>query len=175
MSVIRNRIFSYLHIGINYTTYDLRRNHDSVKPGTHPDVMVLSNDNTDLDDAHPYRYARVLGIYHALVSYSGHSPVRVDFLHVRWFRRDRSTPSGWLAKRLPCLSFVPHTEQNAFGFLDPADVVRAVHLMPAFAHERITTLPVPSTIVHVLRDGHSDNKDWKRYYLGMYVRSSMRQ
>lgn len=133
--------------------------------------MVLSNDDTDLDDAHPYHYARVLGIYHALVSYSGRSPVRVDFLHVRWFRRDRSIPSGWLAKRLPCLSFVPHTEQHAFGFLDPADVVRAVHLMPAFAHKRVVTLPAPSPIAHVLKDGHSDSKDWRKYYLGMYVGS----
>ena len=46
---------------MNYTTYDLWREQDSVTLRTHPDVMVLSQE-TD-EQRHPYWYARVLHIF----------------------------------------------------------------------------------------------------------------
>lgn len=76
----------------------------------------------------------------------------MDLLHVRWFHRDRTSPSGWIAKRLPRLTFIPDNKDGAFGFLDPADIVRASHIMPAFAHERTSEfLKSPSPLARVLR------------------------
>lgn len=65
VQVVNYRLFRHLRLGINYTTYDMRRSYDSLNPTTHPDVMVLSTHQQDIADAHPYRYARILGIYHA--------------------------------------------------------------------------------------------------------------
>lgn len=46
---------------VYYTTYDLRREYDTINPRTHCDVMVLSGETRP---QHPYWYARVLGIYY---------------------------------------------------------------------------------------------------------------
>ena len=37
---------------------------------------------------------------------------------------------GWKAKRLLRLGFVPGNDETVFGFLDPAQVIRAVHFWP---------------------------------------------
>lgn len=168
--VIENyRLFQHLHLGINYTTYDMRRNHDSLNPTTHPDVMVLSTDTKDVQDAHPYCYARIIGIYHALVVFDGRRSQRLDFLHVRWLRRDSSGGSIWQTKRLPRLSFVPHDEPDAFGFLDPADVIRAVHLLPGFRYGRTSSLLPPTSIGRVYKEPewYNADEDWNWLYVGM--------
>ena len=45
------------------------------------------------------------------------------------------------------IGFVPYegdAEGPAFGFIDPATVVRACHLIPAFSEEKTTALLPPS-------------------------------
>ena len=74
--IIENFGVLYRHkvLRVNYTTYDLRRTIDSLNPCVpgHADVMVLSPENEEEnDDPHPYRYARILGIYHANVRHIG--------------------------------------------------------------------------------------------------------
>jgi len=44
---------------VNHTTYDLRREQDTINPSTRADIMVLSHKD---ERTHPYWYARVLGI-----------------------------------------------------------------------------------------------------------------
>ena len=57
---------------VNYTTYDMRRDQDTINPRTHADVMVLNpGDEESEDERHPYWYARVCGIFHANVLYLG--------------------------------------------------------------------------------------------------------
>ena len=68
----------------------------------------------------------------------------MEFLFVQWFGRDLTPRPGWKAKRLHRIGFVPGTNETAFGFLDPAQVVWAVHLIPAFAWGHIKTL-LPSS------------------------------
>ncbi|THU76429.1 hypothetical protein K435DRAFT_813415 [Dendrothele bispora CBS 962.96] len=88
-------------VRINYTTYDLRRNQDSINPRTHPDIMVLSPP----DSIHPFIYGRVIGIFHCNVQlkktarFKAIRHHRVDFLWVRWYQYDSNYPSGWQAKR----------------------------------------------------------------------------
>ena len=50
---------------VNYTTYNMRREQDSLNLCTHANVMVLSQEKEP--DAHPYWYACIIGIYHTLV------------------------------------------------------------------------------------------------------------
>jgi len=79
----------YLHniMRINYTTYDVRRAQDSINPRTnHRDIMLLSHRDDDTPH-HEYEYARVIGIYHVNVVYTGPGMLdyrarRLDFLWV---------------------------------------------------------------------------------------------
>jgi hypothetical protein len=54
-----NTIFKHKVLHINYTTYDMRHEQDSVHPSVtgHGDVMVLSPENEDENNnPHPYWY-----------------------------------------------------------------------------------------------------------------------
>ncbi|KAH9169480.1 hypothetical protein EDB89DRAFT_2098737, partial [Lactarius sanguifluus] len=55
------KLYQHKVLRINYTTYDLRREQDSINPRTHPNIMVLRPDGPD---PHPYWYARIIGIFH---------------------------------------------------------------------------------------------------------------
>ena len=64
------RIYLHKLARIHYTTYDVRRGQDVINPSMpHRDIMLLATTNNDVD--HPFLYARVLGIYHANVIYTG--------------------------------------------------------------------------------------------------------
>src|ERR1700724_836981 len=105
---------------VNYTTYDLRCAQDSLNSRTHADIMVLSQDEDN--NSHPYWYARVVGIFHAMVFHSGplscsSEPQHMEFLLVRWFGRNSSKAyrGGWKRKRLHQIGFVDDEDSPAFG------------------------------------------------------------
>ena len=52
----------------------------------------------------------------------------------------------------------------AFGFLDPKEVIRGVHLIPTFHHGRTTTLLPPSITARVPSE---KDEDWYYYYVNM--------
>jgi hypothetical protein len=173
--ILKNTIYRHKVLRINYTTYDLRRAQDSLNPRIpgHGDVMVLSPENAeDNEDPHPYWYARILGIYHANVRYVGpdctisRDPQRMEFLFVRWFGRELTPKPGWKAKRLLCLGFVPGNDANAFGFLDPAQVIRSVHLIPAFEWGHTTKYLSEKSSV-IARGVNEPDDDWQFYYVAM--------
>ena len=60
-------IYQHRVLRVNYTTYDMRRDQDSLNPQSHPDIMLLSHEDKNDDNWHPYWYARVIGIFHANV------------------------------------------------------------------------------------------------------------
>lgn len=90
----------------------------------------------DAELKHPFWYARVLGIYHALVAYneegSSNLWTRVDVVWVRWFGLESgsSTREG---HHLPKIGFIPLLDDGAFGFVHPREIIRACHIVPAFA------------------------------------------
>ena len=158
------RIYRHRLLRVNYTTYDVRRAQESVNPRTdHRNIMLLSCQPS----THPFYYAHVLGIYHANAIYVGprfkdYQPWQIEFLWVRWFEvLDRS--AGWDHNSLDSVRFPPMADVDAFGFIDPADVLRCCHIIPAF------------TDGQVHRDGVSlspnarDGNDWKRYYVNRWV------
>jgi hypothetical protein len=157
-----NNMYRHNLMRINYTTYDVRRAQDVVNPNTeHRDIMMLSSSS-----AHPFCYARVLGIYHANNIYTGpelkdYQPRRIEFLWVRWFELVNQPPRNKLT--LDTLRFVPMAEDDAFGFVDPADVVRSCHLIPAFASGKLH--PDGVSMSGIARDGD----DWRHYYVNRLV------
>ncbi|KAF5344215.1 hypothetical protein D9757_014413 [Collybiopsis confluens] len=169
---INNNDRMYVHkvLRINYTTYDQRRCQDSINPRTHSDVMVLSPN--DVDDDEPYLYARVIGIYHVEAGLrndpQNSSSKRIDFLWVRWYvsADDRSC---WKSRRLPQVGFVDGSDDGAFGFLDPAQVIRAVHLLPNFKEGRVSTILGPS----MARRADEEDQDYQRYYINIFADRDM--
>ena len=128
--------------------------------------MLLSPNNVS-STAHPFCYARVLGIYHANIIFIGpesrdYQSRRLEFLWVRWFEV-LENPAGWEHYSLDKGRFVPVHREGAFGFIDPEDVLRCCHLIPAFADAK----------QHFDGIGISRNTrnadDWKYYYINRYV------
>jgi hypothetical protein len=155
-----DRMYKHNIFRINYTTYDVRRDQDVVNPNTsHKDIMVLAR--TDSSD-HAFLYARVLGIYHVNAIYTGpgildYRPRRLEFLWVRWFEVVDGNPAGWNAQRLDTVRFLPMESEDAFGFVDPADVLRGCHLIPKFSHGRLH--PDSASMSPCAKD----SRDWKYY------------
>ena len=123
---------------------------ESANPHTHTDIMVLSHeDSVDGRAAFPYWHARIIGIYHFMVSERTEgeaylsSPSWMDVLLVRWLGFDSPDgQSGWRARQLHKIWFLPDTNVHgpAFGFLDPKEVIWMVHLIPDFASIRTKDL-----------------------------------
>ena len=122
--------------------------------------MLLADQ--DDSDSHDFRYARVIGIYHVNVVYTGpemldYSPRRVDFLWVRWFRHVGVQSVQWHERRLDSLCFPPMVDSDAFGFVDPRDVLRGCHLIPTFRNGRLHRDEIS------LSRCAKDARDWRRY------------
>ena len=164
-----DRIYKHRTLRINYTSYDMRHLQETLNPySEHCDIMVLADEEPGVD-AHPYWYARIIGIFHVNVfhvgpdlSTSSNEPRKMDVLWVRWFGHDADYQSGFKAHRLPRIGFFDGSEDRAFGFLDPNQVIRAAHLMPAFSQGRTRELLGPS-IAH----NEKEEEEWLRYYVGM--------
>ena len=156
-----NKIYRHRLLRLNYTTYDLQRESDSINPRTdHRDIMLLANSH---GAGHPFSYARVLGIFHANIVYTGpgskdYQSRRIEFLWVRWFEvlQDHL---AWEKHALDTVRFVPMADEDAFGFVDPADVLRGCHVIPFFAGGRLH----PDSIA--MSRGAGDSDDWKQYYI----------
>jgi hypothetical protein len=172
-----NRFYKHQTLRVNYTTYDVRRDSDLINPNSqHPNIMLDAEHDDDEPDGHAFWYARVLGIYHADVrdlSAPGFEFQRMEFLHVRWLDIDPDWKSGWDVRRLDRVAFAGCAETGAFGFLDPARVLRGCHLIPAFSQgttgqlRRSPLARHPQPIDPLLAAAGPD-RDWKYYYVNRW-------
>ncbi|KAG5634064.1 hypothetical protein H0H81_003567 [Sphagnurus paluster] len=159
---------------VNYTTYDIRRASDTISPRTHCHVMVCSpkiGPNT-----HPFWYAQVLGVFHADVLHRGPRSDDPDkrhhmqFLWVRWLGLEPGYRSGCQFARLPKVGFVPDSNPYTFGFLNPSDVIRGAHIIPAFAADKtLELLAAQHTVARAL----NSTKDWVNFYINIFVDRDM--
>ena len=142
----------------------MRREYDTVNPRTHPDIMVLSGEATP---THPFWYARVLGIFHMETWLNdGGRPAKqlLEIMWVRWLAPLQNHQSGMNHACLPKLAFVDESDSDAFGFLNPSQVIRGAHLIPAFASGRGTSsLRAGKSLARA--EGELD--DWEAHYVGM--------
>jgi hypothetical protein len=113
--------------------------------------MVRSHEELGQRNSHPYWYGRIVTVFHANVRHIGPTSKsseihHMEFLWVRWFGRNMDFRAGWKAKRLHRLGFVPCEDPMAFGFLDPKEIIRGVHIIPAFHHGLTAELLPPDSI-----------------------------
>ncbi|KAJ7676829.1 hypothetical protein DFH06DRAFT_1428694 [Mycena polygramma] len=171
--ILGNKIYSTRTLRINYTTYDVRRGQDTLNPRTSSFAMVRSPETER--GAHPFWYCQILGIFHAKVSrvtatdYTDAEPM--DFLWVRWMGMEPSHRSGIKRARLPMVGFVEESDPYAFGFLDPAHVIRGSHLIPKFNAGRTNDLL--GTRAETAARAPDTTDDWVNYYVDIFVDRDM--
>lgn len=159
------RIYQHHVLRVNYTTYDVKRGQDNFNPNSqHRDIMMLAEkregESRNISDR--FCYARIVGIYHANVQYIGpgvkdYNPRRLNFLHVRWFDPVPSDAQHGVA--LDMLRLSPMNAEDAYGFIDPADVLRGCHIIPAFAKGQMR--PADAVTSPLSKDSYH----WKYYYI----------
>lgn len=186
-----DRIYEHNIVNINYTSYDVRRETDIVNPKTsRRDVMCLrqTDDDTRNAEGHPstsnspptppphrFVHARVLKIFHTNVIYRGRGSLdlrrrRFDFLFVRWFKYQDDGPSTTSLDRV---ILTPLSNSDAVGFLDPANVLRASHIVPRYSLGRSTVDGQGSDRRYPDKRGSDpiisklarDWEDWNEYYV----------
>ena len=125
---------------------------------------------------HPYQYGRVIDIFHIKCRHRGPKSLNslrihtFNVLFVRWFELDKNYQWGFQAKRLPRIYFPTSTSPSAFGFLDPARVIRGVHIMPAYSLGTTEALLPADSVARRIEsgdEGEIEAADWNRYYVGM--------
>lgn len=161
-------IYSHQILRVNYTTYNVRRTQDVIHTGSsQSNIMCLTttdDSEVEVGNTHRFCYGRVLGIYHANVIHTGsrlrdYHARRLEFLWVRWYRYADDSPRNWDHRQLDRLQFPPVASEDAFGFIDPADVLRACHVLPRISHGR-----VHADGIGISRCAR-DSSDWRMYYI----------
>ncbi|KAI0069724.1 hypothetical protein K474DRAFT_1713979 [Panus rudis PR-1116 ss-1] len=178
LTIKNDRIYRQHTFRVNYTTYDIRRDQDSMNPNRRADVLMLSHDvdpSTGVSlSGHPFTYARILDIFQVPVVQwrPGTTPTEytIPVLFVRRYELDARWRAGFQQKRLPRVKFLSADNPAAFGFADPDEVIRGAHLIPAFAHGRTSDYLQPGKSVARL-DGKQD--DWRFYYVNWFVDRDM--
>jgi hypothetical protein len=129
-------------------------------------MPLLADSDSSAAGEHPYLYARVLGIYHVNATYIGPGMIdyrthRIDFLWVRWYQYVDRCSSQHASLDRVC--FPPMAEPEAFGFVDPDDILRCCHIIPRFTQG----------LQHLDGKGIShcaqDKMDWQCYYINRCV------
>ncbi|CAK5269508.1 unnamed protein product [Mycena citricolor] len=161
------RLYIHKVLRVNYTTSDVRRGQDSMNPRGNADIMMLSSQPEAVDgnrNAHPFEYARIIGIFHCEVRrrLDGYlaPAVPVAFVWVRRFEIDLTFRGGFKRKRLHRVQFMPDSDPRTYGFVDPDEIIRASHLIPAFAHGPTDRVPYTT-----LARRPDEFNDWRYHYL----------
>ncbi|KAG1834042.1 hypothetical protein DFJ58DRAFT_719381 [Suillus subalutaceus] len=125
------KIYHHNIARFNFTTYNIRRAQDIINPRTpHCNIMILKcHDDHNDGLCNNYCYSKVLGIHHVNTRTLG----RV------------------------CL--MPLSNHNELGFVNPAVVLRACHIIPAFSRGQHN--PNECGISPLA----GDKNDWYEYYV----------
>ncbi|KAJ3504726.1 hypothetical protein NMY22_g17828 [Coprinellus aureogranulatus] len=168
-----NTIYSHKILHINFTTYDVRRDQDIIHINTPQCNVMLLNDKYDQQShhvAHPYLYGRALGVFHANVSFAGRlppgtkkpDPFRLDFVWIHWYDfLEACNPFSLDRVSLAPLD-LDEGGHDALGFVDPALILRAVHLIPHFSLGEADGVHPQSKLV-------PEQVPWKAYYINRFA------
>jgi len=109
-------------------------------------------------------------VQHIGLNSASSDPQRIEFLWVRWYGRDTDSTGGWNTRRLHKVGFMDSDDDAAFGFLDPARIIRGAHLIPSFCDGRTRELLQPS---QTARAPSENDEDYTLYNVGMFVDRDM--
>ncbi|KAG1779850.1 hypothetical protein EV702DRAFT_954890, partial [Suillus placidus] len=84
----------------------------------------------------------------------------IKFLFVRWYKTIQS--HTWDTHTLGWVRFLPLENPNAFGFMDPGDVLRVCHIIPAFSRRQCDQSNSISPLA-------GDKHNWHEYYVNSFV------
>ncbi|TFK28667.1 hypothetical protein FA15DRAFT_584053, partial [Coprinopsis marcescibilis] len=170
ISIVNDIIYEHKTIRIQYSTYNMKTEYNFVNPRTDRCHVMLPCEETDpFLKPHPYWYGRVSGIFHATVYYRPPTSTlfeerTIDFLWMRWLGRDLDEDSpGFEGGQLQRVGFLTASDPTAgaLGFADPAHVIRAAHILPAFEFGEVDDRLGPS----VARRKMDNDEDWGFYYV----------
>ncbi|TEB04127.1 hypothetical protein FA13DRAFT_1575394, partial [Coprinellus micaceus] len=173
-----NRLFNHRILRLNHTTYDLRRQDDVIHVDTPRCNVMLLNPffcKETWKSQPPYRYAKVLGVFHANVSFIGelHGSPRCDtapayhrlnFVWVQWY----SCHAAGGEFEPDHVTLRPVDSPDSLAFLDPLEIIRAAHLIPQFSLGKIASPPPKSRLVNT-----QPWSLWKAYYVNRFVDRDM--
>ena len=90
----------------------------------------------------------------------------MELLWVRWLGVEPKYRWGFRSAQLPKVGFVPESDDNVFGFLDPSLVIHGCHLIPCFPDGHTTALLKQG---HSVARGPTEEDDQRSFYVNMYV------
>ena len=163
MTIVSNMLYKHKTLELKYTTYDMRKDQQTLYQCLCPDIMVLSG-----KEQHQYTYARILDLFHVRVGNSSPNSIlspgeeaELPVVWVRWFKSEES--QGFHALRYPSISFYKEGDPDAFGFVHPDDILRSVHLIPHFKFDQTAEyLSGPSK-----GRPATQKQDWKHFNVNM--------
>ncbi|KAG8733926.1 hypothetical protein FRC10_012061 [Ceratobasidium sp. 414] len=170
LSFHQGQMYWHKTLHINYTSYDVLRQQDVLNAGTPNCFVMLPAETNGKPGAHPFVYAKVLGIYHTKIVHGSHLPKWMDFVHVRWLYYDYEQPGGWDHKRLDRVNYISCSTNDdildSFDFVDPANILRATHLIPDFCSNMTKGLLNLDTLIAY---DNTDFGNWNAYYVNQFV------
>jgi hypothetical protein len=128
----RNQLYPHPILRVNYTTYDMYRDQDVIRPSVPSRSFILTT--APPGSGALFWYARVLGVYHVHVFHPpthGQKLQTIQFLHIRWMVEDPEHEGSFRDCRLDRLSYHP-VARDGYGFLDPSLVIRGCFTIPGF-------------------------------------------
>ena len=155
-------LYEHPLLTIDYTTYDLRRDKDSVHMNFGNQAVLVYSPTSR--ESEPWLHAQVVAIYHVFVCTKTDPELKhLELLWVWWMQRDPSQLRGPNASHYTRVSFIPHSgvPGDAFGFVDPSHVIHGCHLIPTFDLQRTRDRLGPSMV----RDAKGD---WQAFYANRY-------
>lgn len=149
---------------INYTTYDICWNYNTIQPFQGDVVMTSSRDQD-----YPFWYAWVICAWHIQAHFcpasASSSKHKMEVLWIHWLGINQDHRWDFKEGHLPKVGFVPDGANHApFGFLDPLLMIYGCHLIPAFSDGHTSELlQEGASLVRV--SGETD--DWAGFYMNM--------
>ena len=102
--------------------------------------MALAHEDNEEANGHPYWYAKVLRIFHVKVRMMGEPDTKkIDILWVHWFGQDPDHQGRFNTHHLHHIGLLDTNKPTSYGFLDPSNVLHAIHLIPMFLTGRISS------------------------------------
>ena len=169
-----NRIYYHKILRMNFTSYDVQHGQDVIHIDTPQcNLMLLNPGYTDAtrQSTHPYRYCKTLAVYHANVSFAGQLPTgvpveqptfhRLEFAWVHWYEHHEPETKFSLDRVSLCLLDFDQPS-DPLGFVNPAEVLRAAHLIPRFSQGKSQEIDFNSRLI-------TNQETWEAYYVNRWA------